>query len=245
MVIVPGYFATAADYGDLEQQLRDRGWQATTVPLTKRDWLPTVGGRSVQPVLERLDETVQALRARTGADRVDLVSHSAGGWIGRIYLGDRPYAVHRPDRDRRNCWHGAAVVHTLVCLGTPHVSQERWTRKNLDFVNQTYPGAHHAPAVRYLCVAGRAIAGAPNPWRQRAPGAWLAYQSYGITSGDGRAWGDGITPIAAAHLAGADNHTLDGIWHSPRSPGPWYGSPDAIDRWCAWLEHRPPVPLSS
>ncbi|MEN9218260.1 MAG: hypothetical protein Q6J33_04540, partial [Gloeomargarita sp. DG_2_bins_126] len=59
----------------------------------------------------------------------------------------------------------------------------------------------------------------------------LAYESYRLTVGKGEVWGDGITPVAAAHLEGAENITLPGVWHSPRSPGEWYGSPGILPQW--------------
>ncbi|MBD2021054.1 lipase, partial [Leptolyngbya sp. FACHB-36] len=117
--------------------------------------------------------------------------------------------------------------HTLITLGTPHTSLERWTRKNLEFVNLTYPGAFYSD-VRYVCVAGKAIYG--DRWR-----SWLAYSSYKLTCGNGNTWGDGITPIEAAHLEGAENLTLDGAKHSPRAGSLWYGSPGVIDAWLPFL----------
>lgn len=37
--------------------------------------------------LERVSGTVAAALAETGAGGVDLVCHSAGGWLGRAFLG--------------------------------------------------------------------------------------------------------------------------------------------------------------
>ncbi len=51
-------------------------------------------------------------------------------------------------------------------------------------------------------MAGKAVYG------ERRLGKWLAYNSYQLTCGRGNCWGDGITPIAAAHLTGATNITL-------------------------------------
>ncbi|MEM1310077.1 MAG: lipase, partial [Cyanobacteria bacterium P01_H01_bin.153] len=141
-VILPGYFAGAAPYRPLEADLNQRGIWAKTVPLTQASWLPTIGGRSVQPILQAIAQTVEQAMQITQSDRVNLVGHSAGGWIARIYLGEQPYTVHTPDQHRRNCWAGHHHIQTLLTLGTPHISQERWTRRNLDFVNQTYPGAY-------------------------------------------------------------------------------------------------------
>jgi len=226
-VIIPGYLAGAAPYRLLETDLHQRGIVTQVVPLTPASWLPTVGGRSVQPILQAIARTVEQVMETTGSDRVNLVGHSAGGWIARIYLGDTPYDVHPMDRDRPNCWSGHRYVETLVTLGTPHRSQERWTRRNLDFVNQTYPGAFH-DTVRYVCFAGKAVFG--QRWQ-----TWFTYNSYQLTGGQGACWGDGITPITAAHLPGAKNLVLANVFHSPKPAIAWYGTPHVVDQWVSYL----------
>ncbi|MGF1574722.1 MAG: esterase/lipase family protein [Cyanophyceae cyanobacterium] len=224
-VIVPGYLAGSQDYEPMRQHLESLGYPACVVPLKARDWLPTVGGRSINPILARLDQTIRATLADFGTPKVNLVAHSAGGWISRIYLGSLPYY--------QQIWAGADRVSALISLGTPHTSQERWTLKNLNFVNDNYPGSH-CPGVRYVCVAGRAIQGQRLSWQAWRQGqitgsTWIAYESYKLTCGIGDSWGDGITPIGAAHLVGADNLTLEGVYHSPRQR--WYGSVEVIKDW--------------
>jgi triacylglycerol esterase/lipase EstA (alpha/beta hydrolase family) len=227
-VILPGYFASAIEYQQLEKALNDRGVTTTTVPLRKRDWIPTLGGRSVVPILQRIEFTVKYMLSHYKSSAVNLIAHSAGGWIARIYLGEKPYLIHGDVSAAEARWEARKHVHTLITLGTPHTSQERWTKKNLDFVNINYPGAFY-PEVRYVCVAGKAVYG------ERRLGKWLAYNSYQLTCGRGNCWGDGITPIAAAHLTGATNITLEGVMHSPRSPGIWYGSPEVSQAWISYL----------
>jgi triacylglycerol esterase/lipase EstA (alpha/beta hydrolase family) len=222
-VILPGYLAGAAEYQPLAKLLTDRGFPTSVVPLVKWDWVQTLGGRSVVPILDHLHQTVQQAKAQHQTDQINLIGHSAGGWIARIYLGEQPYDVHGGTPERA-CWSAHPSVSRLITLGTPHISQERWTRKNLDFVNLTYPNAFHAN-VQYVCVAGRAIFG------KRRWGSWLAYSSYQLTCGQGNCWGDGITPITAAHLAGAKNLTLEGVRHAPTSGGLWYGSPEVVPQW--------------
>lgn len=227
-VILPGYLAGAIDYRQMEHTLNDLGIPAVTVPLLKRNWVPTLGGRSVLPILEQLDATVQQVLRKYDVPSINLVGHSAGGWISRIYLGDQPYDVHGVLPDRTYVWKAHTVVANLLTLGTPHTSFERWTLKNLNFVNHSYPGAFHSH-VRYICVAGKAIFG-------RRPESWLAFSSYQLTCGQGNCWGDGITPIVAAHLEGAENITLNDVRHSPRSGGLWYGSPEVVQQWAAHLK---------
>lgn len=227
-VIIPGYLAGAREYRDLETALNQEGIPATTVPLRKRSWLPTIGGRSVRPILQAIAATVQQVRDTYNSDRVNLIGHSAGGWVARIYLGDRPYDVRSDVSGDEATWNGRRSVAALVTLGTPHISQERWTKRNLDFVRDTYPGAYYQD-LRYVCVAGKALYGRRN-WS-----SWFAYNSYQLTCGTGECWGDGITPIAAAHLEGATNLTLDDVWHAPNSPGLWYGSPEPRRAWISYL----------
>lgn len=227
-VILPGYFAGADAYRTLEDALRDRGFPTVTVPLQRWDWIPTLGGRPVTPILQRLDQTVKQVMRESGASDINLVGHSAGGWIARIYLGDKPYQIPGSSPEKMGLWKAHPLVTTLVTLGTPHMSQERWTRRNLDFVNQTYPGAFYRN-VRYVCVAGKAIFG------QRQWGQWFAYSSYELTCGQGTCWGDGITPIAAAHLDGAENVVLENVRHSPKSGQLWYGSREVLSSWVPYL----------
>lgn len=214
-VILPGYLAGASDYLGLAKTLNEQNMPAAIVPLKWWEWLPTVGGRSMAPILARLDATVKQVLQEYNAQQVNIIAHSAGGWIARIYLGEEPYY------DR--VWHAAPLVSSLITLGAPHRSLEPWTRRNLGFVNDNYPGAFHS-GIQYVCVAGKAVYGEKNLSR------WLAYSSYELTCGIGNSWGDGIIPIEAAHLDGAENLVIDGVNHSPRS-GTWYGSEAITPIW--------------
>ncbi|PSB03091.1 esterase/lipase family protein [Merismopedia glauca] len=227
-VILPGYLESAIAYLTLEKFLQQQGFPTVTVPLRRRDWLPTVGGRSMIPILRQLDRVVKEMLAKYGTSQINLIGHSAGGWISRIYLGEKPYVIHGDVMEDANLWFAHPYIASLTTLGTPHTSLERWTRKNLDFVNHGYPGAFYAN-VRYVCVAGKSVFG------QRRRGSWLAYSSYKLTCGVGNTWGDGITPINAAHLEGANNLIIEGVKHSPRSPGIWYGSPVVAPEWVQYL----------
>lgn len=226
-VILPGYLAGAVPYREMEQGLQQQGHIVATVPLRRRDWLPTVGGRSMVPILRQLDQTVRQVMQQTGSEAVNLVGHSAGGWICRIYLGEVPYDIHPSDAGQVRLWKAHPLVKTLVTLGTPHFSQERWTKRNLDFVKTHYPGAFHK-TVRYVCVAGKSAHGTQN-------GNWFTASSYQITCGQKNCWGDGVTPIEAAHLEGAENLTLDHVWHSPRPGRLWYGSASVVPLWATYL----------
>jgi pimeloyl-ACP methyl ester carboxylesterase len=58
-VIVPGFLTGASDFQSLAQALTDRGIPTVAVPMPNWHWLPCLGGRSMRPVLERLDFVVR------------------------------------------------------------------------------------------------------------------------------------------------------------------------------------------
>jgi hypothetical protein len=57
-VILPGYLESASVYLPLAQTLTDRGSPTTVVPIKFWDWVPTIGGRSMVPILRLLQQTV-------------------------------------------------------------------------------------------------------------------------------------------------------------------------------------------
>ena len=219
-IILAGYLAGATDYIPIAKKLQSKNLSATVVPLKWTYWIPTVGGRSIAPILEKLDQTVNQELEKSGASKVNIIAHSAGGWLSRIYLGDRPYYD--------KVWNARYKVAKLVCLGTPQRSLEPWSLPNLGFVNDNYPDAFYDD-IEYICVAGNAVQG-----KKYTPKQWLAYSSYELTIGQGDVWGDGIIPIEAAYLDGAKNMAIDGVYHSPRS-GKWYGSQEVVDIWAEYL----------
>ncbi len=228
-IILPGYLAKSSDYLQLEKDLNHKGIPTITVPIRKIDWLPTIGGRSIIPILRLIDQTVKETLTKYNISSLNLIGHSAGGWIARIYLGEIPYTIHGDVTESEGVWKAHNYVSTLITLGTPHVSQERWTKRNLDFVKNNYPGAYY-PDVNYVCVAGKAIYGEKNFK------GWFTYNSYKLTCGKGECWGDGITPVNSALLEGATNITIDDVMHAPNSPVKWYGSESVLEYWINYLQ---------
>merc|ERR1712146_102454 len=83
----------------------------------------------------------------------------------------------------------------------------------LRYINEKYPGAHQ-PGVNYVSVIAQSVQGGLD---QLNFAGILASGSYTALAGDGRAVGDGITPVAAAALKGANNIVVSGdnpVYHS-------------------------------
>lgn len=60
-VIVPGFLTGKDDFLPLAQSLCNIGIPAVVVPMPNWHWLPCLGGRSMRPMLERIDFTVRHL----------------------------------------------------------------------------------------------------------------------------------------------------------------------------------------
>ena len=163
-VIIPGFLSDASDFEPLAQSLTARGLPTIVAPMKLWHWLPVIGGRSIRPVLDRIEHAVRHAAALSAevpsptysiADvwsdfwtnpggvaavggsiqpdeyplhepcgtfpppscaaegRVALIGHSAGGYMARVFLSERPYA------GKAYC--GKRLVHSLVTLGTPHM----------------------------------------------------------------------------------------------------------------------------
>jgi len=176
VVFVPGYLSDAAAYVDaataLERALLARSAGSSgrarvdVVPVTRRDWWPTLAGGDFAHVVRKIDATVRKSCEEVDGARVALVGHSAGGWLGRLYLGDERY--------RGETFGGRRYVRALVTLGTPHASAEAYPfgrvaehrdgeradalsadarGSSLAFVNELYPGAFFDD-VKYVNVIG-------------------------------------------------------------------------------------------
>ncbi|GMH36031.1 hypothetical protein BSKO_03899 [Bryopsis sp. KO-2023] len=270
VLVLPGYLIDSQEMVPLVESLRRRGFNAALPPVRWHNWVPTVGGRSLRPILDRINFVLDefARGAEVGpengyeiplpedanlydrlaefrdpsmgnmpplpapergeyTEKVAILASSASGWITRIMLGSGPEYCGR-------VYHGSDRVDRLVTLGAPHFCNGKGvSRKNLDFVNTHYPGAHH-PHIRYACVAGKAKKG------EKALIPDFTYQSYELCAESGDVWGDGVIPVESAlNLDGAETLLLEDVWHLPgdaKDGRVWYGSEEVIDSWVKYLE---------
>ncbi|KAL4446771.1 hypothetical protein ABPG77_008015 [Micractinium sp. CCAP 211/92] len=272
VVILPGLGNNAKDYEGLAGLLRDRGLHVEVAPVSRLDWARNASGLryadywrgtlkprpTVDWYLQRVAQATEAAKRATEGAPMTLLAHSAGGWLGRLFM---------LDFDRTG-------IDQFVSLGSPLLPPPEGvidqTRGILTWVNDAAPGAYHSE-VQYTTVAGRYIQGAPllgpGTWQQRVVGA-----GYKQVCGDAAAWGDGVVPVPSAHLEGAQQITIEGAYHSPlgaseegrslqsveessddgdeaaaaavaagateggRAPRLWYGSHSLIDQWVHVLQ---------
>ncbi|KAK1273084.1 F-box protein SKIP31 [Acorus gramineus] len=220
-------------------------WKGTLSPKPVCDWY-----------LERVDEAVQQAKLLAQGGSVSLIGHSIGGWLGRLYMeefGTSDVSLLLT----------LGTPHLSPPKGVPGVIDQ--TRGLLDYVERHCSPAVYTPELKYVCVAGRFIHGSPlfgkpdasykstarvgnqdmsnavviNSITESVPVPTLRSrfigQSYKQVCGRADVWGDGVVPEISAHLEGALNISLEGVYHSPTGSDdvlrPWYGSPAVVDKW--------------
>ena len=274
VVVLPGLGNCTEDYDEFASELEGRGFSATVAAVGRPDWLRNAAGLTqlaywqgtleprptVDWYLSRIADAIGAAKEKSGADRVALVAHSAGGWMSRVYMQD----------------FGVDDIRCVVTLGSPLNAVPKDVPGVVDQTRGilTYVEANCAKptelGVPVTCLAGKWLLGVETLGGAGDAAGFLVGQGYKQVCGSAAAWGDGITPVATAHLDGADNVTLEGcaphpssslnllsshvhplayrssltvssprsldrrVFHTPIGSSderPWYGTPKVLDQW--------------
>ncbi|KAJ4721399.1 GPI inositol-deacylase PGAP1-like protein [Melia azedarach] len=222
-------------------------WRGTLRPRPVLDWY-----------FKRIDKAIREAKELSQGGNLSLIGHSAGGWLARVYMEEFGFSDI-------SLLLTLGTPHLPPPKGLPGVIDQ--TRGLLYYVEKHCTKAAYTPELKYVCIAGRYIQGArlfgnsnvdvdsalaiepisevaivnethststPTTFRARIVG-----QGYKQVCGQADVWGDGVVPEVSAHLEGALNISLDGVYHSPvgsdDASRPWYGSPAVVEKWIQHL----------
>jgi pimeloyl-ACP methyl ester carboxylesterase len=272
VVICPGFGNDQVDYlNPLNQGLEygfvsaliRRGFNPDLVkvlPLERYEWVRVAGGLfdpnfytgNCRPdgfgygwYVNRLRKTIEEAYELGGRDqKVLLIGHSAGGWLGRAALGDGSWNLGTDaSTDIFSQPRASDRVRALITVGAIHrppagnAASTCVTRGVLKYLEETYPGAYLASeGIAYVSVGGDAIFGSEIPpegsekigsqevndvYKVRGEGSAssVAFTAYKAVSGNGDRTGDGVVPLEWTLLEGSRTIVLDGVLHSINEPG--------------------------
>ena len=156
--------------------LQQRGFRTYVVEVQRRDWIRVArcitsraywsGSSTVDPgyrwYLHRVQAAIDKACRECNSEQVDLIGHSAGGWLARAFVGDVLYMKSSTQpgssiASEPNVAPGLGVgplpnrahegVRRLVTLGSPHLgpsSGRDMTGGTLSWLNRQWPGELYA-----------------------------------------------------------------------------------------------------
>ncbi|XP_028751249.1 uncharacterized protein LOC114711064 [Neltuma alba] len=225
-------------------------WRGTLKPRPVLDWY-----------LKRVHDAVQEAKELAEGATLSLIGHSAGGWLARVYMEEFGMShisllltlgtPHLPppkgtpgviDQTRgllnyveQNCSKAVYTPQTkYVCIAGRYIEGAQFFDQSNAKIESVVPinGSQPAPEAAVMSASSNSPP-INTTFRTRFVG-----QGYKQVCGQADVWGDGVVPEVSAHLEGALNISLDGVYHSPVGSDdelrPWYGSPAILEQ---WVEH--------
>lgn len=81
-LVVPGFLGDCGDFEELAEEMRQAGYKAVVAPISWWHWIPCIGGRSMRPILERIDHAVnQAFAVEDGATSVPAPAYNVADFL--------------------------------------------------------------------------------------------------------------------------------------------------------------------
>ncbi|CAM8941859.1 unnamed protein product [Rhodiola kirilowii] len=268
-VIFPGLGNNTGDYEKLQMTLMEKGGVPSVVAKVSRlDWFRNAAGHAQSsPVLDwylkRVDDAVREAKELAEGGTFSVIGHSAGGWLARVYMEEFGRdgisllltlgTPHLPppkglpgviDQTRGLLYYVEAQCAKpeytpevkYVCIAGRYIQGSPIFGPSNVASDYTTSSLNTIQPDSEAATLNDITKSAPPTLRARFVG-----QGYKQVCGRSDVSGDGVVPEVSAHLDGALNISLDGVYHSPVGSDdelrPWYGSPAIVDQWIHHLLH--------
>ena len=216
-----GFLVTSEAYLDIKNVLENHcNRKVYIVNITRIDWLNSSTIKGWINILDKVQETVSQVFFDTKTKKIDLIGHSSGGIILRLYLSDQLFGGIK--------YNGKSITENLITLGSPN--QALRATKLRKFVDKEYPGSFFNE-VNYISVGGKVdIRSKESSFLTK----FLARRSYDSIMGTPNCDGDGLVPLSSSLLEGSKQVILQDTFHGGLFGEYWYGSVSRVNDW--WRE---------
>ena len=218
IIFLGGFLVTSEAYfGLMETIEKQYNRKIYIVDVTKIDWIKTNSKAGWKKILDKVAQYVSLALDENKAKKVDLIGHSSGGLILRLFLASDPF--------NGTVYDGSLFTKNLITLGSPHQAK-RATRMR-KFVNDSYP-ANYFDDVNYISVGGKVeIFSNKTSFVTKI----VANSSYKSISGNKSCDGDGLVPLSSSLLEGSQKIVVKNVVHGGIFGKEWYGTPLVVKTW--------------
>ena len=185
--------------------------------MTRRDWLKSNSANGWINILNKVNDKVALALKENKAKKIDLIGHSSGGIMLRLYLSDEPF--------KDVIYDGKSNTRNLITLGSPHQAIKATALRK--FVDEKYPG-NFFKNINYISIGGEIEI---NTKQTSILTKLIARDSYKSISGDKNAIGDGLVPLSSSLLIHSQQIILPETVHGGIFGKNWYGSSSKVQEW--------------
>jgi len=218
VIILGGFLITSEAYNSAKNTIKNiSGREVYVVDVTKGDWLKSNSAEGWKNILNKVKDMVALAMKETTANKVDLIGHSSGGIMLRLYLSSEPF--------QDTIYNGKSTTRNLITLGSPHQAVKATALRR--FVEEKYPG-NFFQNINYVSIGGDVEI---NSNHTSILTKLIANVSYKSISGDKNASGDGLVPLSSSLLKNSQQIILPETVHGGIFGRHWYGSNTKVKEW--------------
>tara|TARA_Y100000589_G_scaffold68670_1_gene60376 strand:- start:2172 stop:2759 length:588 start_codon:yes stop_codon:yes gene_type:complete len=187
------------------------------VDVTRMDWFKSNSIDGWINILNKVKDKVEMALKETHAKKIDLIGHSSGGIMLRLYLANDPF--------NDVIYDGKSIVKNLITLGSPHQAVNATPLRK--FVDEKYPRNFYKN-INYVSIGGDVEI---NSIQTYFLTKIIARNSYKSISGDKNERGDGLVPLSSSLLVNSQQIILPGTVHGGIFGKDWYCSYSKVREW--------------
>ena len=218
IIILGGFLITSEAYTPTKHTIENiSGRKVYVVDVSRGDWLKSNSADGWINILNKVKNKVAFALKETEAKKIDLIGHSSGGIMLRMYLSSEPF--------KGATYNGKSIAKNLITLGSPHQAVK--ATKLRRFVDEKYPG-NFFKNINYVSIGGKVEI---NSNQTSLLTKFIARNSYKSISGDKNASGDGLVPLSSSLLNNSQQIILPRTVHGGIFGKDWYCSPTKVKEW--------------